>query len=740
MIGNDGNLTSLLSLLRDVRAGGNAEDTFHAKLKEAYEQQLRDHENSMASFLQRIATLCEAHATSLASNVSPGMKIAVQASPNSLARAVRNFAEQQLGPGMQMTGRTADTLQSSQDGVNALEVCEVPDEKPTNPGRIRASHQKAPTRMSKQPMKGVPEGCPVLQSSPPVQLLSPSMCDSAALQRADDALSHSLSRKTTEIIQEEFIVPLLPFIAPSGKVDVPLTRIEQFWNSSLDAFMDGCATVLKTPCLRTAYYACCAPSEGRLRRLVDSFGFKLLSATMIMANYGFIIFQTDHKMTHVLTDPRDYRKAEPTWMVATEAFFTLFYLWELCCTIMAHRKDFFVGHDMWWNLFDFLIVLVSTFELLMTIAGGESINLSFLRVLRFFKISRVLRMFSAARFVKEIRIMVDALTGSLLIFFFCCAMLAMFLSIFSIFFVQGMTGHLEDLPPGRDMSLRVGIAEHFGSVSDAMCSLWMAITGGNDWDVYRQVLSQVGPLYEVLLLFFIAFGIVAFLNVITGVFAEKAMSLAVPTVSELMERRKEKEVRDSRQLVKLLAGADCSGNHTLTKESFEDVLQDERLVTYLEVRGISLCSARRFFAFLLELHNTTELDFGTFVSSCVRLDDHASQIDLHILSADVKSIQLNNRHLQQYIKEALHVSQFGLSARTASSMSQDEDTSPACTGQARTLPASESSRLRGIGNDSAAGASDREDASVTSTRVSSEPTLLSTNLPEGDASSTVFIK
>ena len=35
-------------------------------------------------------------------------------------------------------------------------------------------------------------------------------------------------------------------------------------------------------------------------------------------------------------------------------------------------------------------------------------------------------------------------------------------------------------------------------------------------------------------------------EVITGVFAEKAMSLAVPTVSELMERRKQKEVRDSR--------------------------------------------------------------------------------------------------------------------------------------------------------------------------------------------------
>lgn len=40
--------------------------------------------------------------------------------------------------------------------------------------------------------------------------------------------------------------------------------------------------------------------------------------------------------------------------------------------------------------------------------------------------------------------------------------------------------------------------EHFGSVLKTMLSLYMAVTGGNDWSLYYSILGQLGSFYHFL--------------------------------------------------------------------------------------------------------------------------------------------------------------------------------------------------------------------------------------------------
>merc|ERR1719262_1594735 len=104
-----------------------------------------------------------------------------------------------------------------------------------------------------------------------------------------------------------------------------------------------------------------------------------------------------------------------------------------------------------------------------------------------------------------------------------------------------------------------------------------------------------------------------------------------------MDRRTEKERKDAHELVSLLhhvLGSD--GINALNSESFEHLLEHPEVVKYLEVRGLKPSSARRFFTLLLEIHQKDTVDFGTFVSACIRLDATASSIDLHVLSAELK--------------------------------------------------------------------------------------------------------
>lgn len=383
-------------------------------------------------------------------------------------------------------------------------------------------------------------------------------------------------------------------------------------------------------------------------------------ALVILLNFFFIIAQSDFRLWAAIT--RDSVK-EADWMKKMEVAFTLYYSLELICLMIAYRKEFFLGDDMWWNWFDFVIVLTGVFELLLTAVGGAMINLSFLRVLRFFKLSRILRMFSALRMVKDVKVMIDALTGSFIIFIFGSMLWAMTLSVFSIFFVQGLATYMEAEQDILGDELRQAIIDDFGSTAVAMRSLYMSATGGNDWSQYHQTIKQLGVAYDYLYLFFIAFTMIAFFNVITGVFAEKAMTLAMPGMEEMTSRRRTREVKDAEELVRLLTKVTRStgpknvpiiADGFISLSEFGDLMSHSEVVSFFEVRCLKATTAHRFFKQMLEMEKTDKIDIGTFVSACVKLDGSASSIDLHVVSVEVRTLLMKQSLLQDSLEARLH--------------------------------------------------------------------------------------
>merc|ERR1719313_1533501 len=100
--------------------------------------------------------------------------------------------------------------------------------------------------------------------------------------------------------------------------------------------------------------------------------------------------------------------------------------------------------------------------------------------------------------------MIDSLQGSFMVFISCVVMMALYLSVFAIFFVQGMTSKLEEdssrepIPPW----LKDAIDADFSNVTDAMMTLFMSLTGGNDWVEYYRTIQELGSVYSVLFIFF----------------------------------------------------------------------------------------------------------------------------------------------------------------------------------------------------------------------------------------------
>jgi hypothetical protein len=366
---------------------------------------------------------------------------------------------------------------------------------------------------------------------------------------------------------------------------------------------------------------------------------------VICLNFLFIIIQTDTRMQNI-------HAAMPAMFSTVELLFTVYYVCELSALMMVHRWVFFFGEEMLWNWFDLTIVVVAMVEIVMTAFGSAKGSMSFLRVLRFLKVSRVMRMFNAMRIFKEIRLMVDSLMGSFVFFVWCAGMLALFLSLFAIFFVQGMATALEERTD-MDDSLRKAIIRDFGSVSGATLTLLMSITGGNDWVEFYSTLKEVGTIYTYLYVFFILFSTIAFFNVITSVFCEKAMSLAMPDVEELMMTCERKKLHDAGELLAMLTTVLKDDARQLDVKKFQEFVSHHQVASYFELRGLNESTLHRFFKQLLEIHQASSVDFGTFASAFVKLDGTASSIDLHVLSAQVRAVSLAQVHLQESVNNCL---------------------------------------------------------------------------------------
>jgi hypothetical protein len=420
---------------------------------------------------------------------------------------------------------------------------------------------------------------------------------------------------SAEYLNEELAIHVLPFLKEDGTIEGKPSSFEHLFGAK--------AKKRKDLCLKRMFH--CKPLTGHLAKFVESNRFKLLSASVICMNFFYIIGQSDYKFAHV-------GEADTSFMIVAGYCFTAFYTIEIGLLMVVEGAGFWLGPDIGWNIFDLGIVLVAWVEILMNLLNIQMPNPSFLRILRFFKISRVLRMFTAIRMFKEIRIMVDSLCGCFSIFSFCTCLLSIFLCIFSIFFVQGATAYLETNEDTSEEFAEI-LREQFGSTSKGMLSLFKCATGGDDWAVFHDSIVELGAMYNILFVVFIGSYVLAFFNVITATFCEKAIALAAPTLQELITRRLEKEYADAKELVKLmtrlLENDDTGGIRTLTAHQFEDFIRNPEVEIYFEVRGLKALSAHKFFKTLCQVHQTDRIDFATFVSACVRLDGQSSTIDMH---------------------------------------------------------------------------------------------------------------
>lgn len=321
--------------------------------------------------------------------------------------------------------------------------------------------------------------------------------------------------------------------------------------------------------------------------------------------------------------------------------------------------DFFKTAELWWNVLDVVVVGGSILEMILDffafVAGTEKSdalkNVSVLRVLRVVRVVRVARVIRVMKFFRELRMMIYSILGCLKNLMWVLVVLFMTFYVFGVGFCSGVTDTLatSEMWVSEDNE---GLVEYFGTIDRAFLSLFMSMSGGNDWSQYYDALTALPPWYPVGFLMFIVFCLFAVVNIVTGVFVESALGSSIKDRDVIVHEELETKKQYLQSMEEIFDEMDEDHKGTISMAEFEDKLQDERVIAYFSVLKLDVSDARMLFQ-LIDLDNSDEIAIDEFLEGCYKLQGESRALDMKMLQFEVRFLKERFEEFSGSLEKAL---------------------------------------------------------------------------------------
>eukprot|EP00927_Polykrikos_kofoidii_P081891 TRINITY_DN7986_c0_g1_i3.p1 TRINITY_DN7986_c0_g1~~TRINITY_DN7986_c0_g1_i3.p1 ORF type:complete len:759 (-),score=123.21 TRINITY_DN7986_c0_g1_i3:170-2374(-) len=330
--------------------------------------------------------------------------------------------------------------------------------------------------------------------------------------------------------------------------------------------------------------------------------------------------------------------------------FSVAFFVELLLRIFASGCSFFDPHnkDISWNMFDFLLVAVSTVEIAMKFSGmsdGNVESVSIARLVRFVRIMKVVRIIRMLRFLRSLRVLASSILGTLRSLVWAMLLLCIIMYCFAVLFAGASVLYLTDgdLPPQEGVTL----LKYFGTVPRSTLTLFQTITGGLSWEVLVVPLLGVHPFYMIAFFVYVVFAMFAVLNVVTGVFCQGAIESAVQDQEEITQQQLSSIGHYSTLLRKLFFDIDAESSGTITLGAFERYMQDKTVKAYFQSLGLHVNEAWSLFK-LIDKDREHAINIEDFVEGCLRMRGNAK-------SLEVNEMMYQNRWMMDKMVDVLDV-------------------------------------------------------------------------------------
>ncbi|CAE7730453.1 Scn11a [Symbiodinium sp. CCMP2456] len=355
--------------------------------------------------------------------------------------------------------------------------------------------------------------------------------------------------------------------------------------------------------------------SGFVYKLVESRSFWCLSIFVILVNAFSITRLIDISLAE--------DAGGPGALLSVELFCLTFYIVELVLRLLVHRLYFFINDNLAWNWLDLLLVAFSIIEIIVIWrTDGQSGTILYMRTLRICKVSKAVRIFRVLTAFRELAGLLENLRSSLMAMFWSLALLSFLLFLSALIFAQGVADGLSDAVFPASDAKQLG----FDSVGDTMVLLYMSVTGGTDWHLYYDLLKMLDSFYHWLYLGFIFFFTFALFNILTATFVEKAVDASRPDRQQQMVLERRKFAEQAAELRELFSKMDRDNNGRITKDEFDECLEDGEVLSHMLSVGLDVYDAHYLFELVAD--QTGQLEISRFVDGCMAVKGSASALDI----------------------------------------------------------------------------------------------------------------
>jgi len=329
----------------------------------------------------------------------------------------------------------------------------------------------------------------------------------------------------------------------------------------------------------------------------------------------------------------DLTEVPSEYSVLERLFCALFSI-ELAVRLVAYGLPLFDGRTGpgRWALFDGVVVGLQLFELAAdSILGGSATdnkNMSFMRVMRILRLVRVLRIVRIIRFLGELRTIVSSVMNSMRALFWTFVLLMLGIYVVGIYFTQLVLDYRlsED-----QLDVDERLLTYFGDLPRAILSLYQAMSGGVDWgDVSGPLIDHISPMQGIIFVIYIAFTVLALMNVVTGVFVEGSLRRA----------KAEEQTLIVAQLRSMFREVDVDQSGRLSVAEFQALLAKSEMIEYMKEIDVDIDEAQALFV-ILDHDQSGQIDYNEFVFGALRLRGAARAFDVMLLSHDNRQAVFN---------------------------------------------------------------------------------------------------
>lgn len=383
--------------------------------------------------------------------------------------------------------------------------------------------------------------------------------------------------------------------------------------------------------------------QTRLQRMTRHKFFEWFTGVLILLNAAFIGISAQYMALDGLSRSKQGLPAdgtEPSLFLGIQLIFTFLFTVELLFRWVAEGfAGFFQTEDVSWNAFDVAVVgfgwvdmLSSLWPLLSSTPLMQ--NTSILRVMRVIRIVRVARVIRIMRFFRELRMMIVALTGSLKSMVWVFAILMMLFFMFGISLTSGVTDLMNEENGWAKEEYR-NLIDSFGTLESSILTLYMAMSGGQDWGDAYATLSALSPTHRFFFMVFVSFALFAVVNIVTGIFVDTALQCNSSDKEAVVQEELAAKEKYLERMRLAFEEMDANGTGLLSMDEFQRKLDDERVQAYFNALKLDVSDASKLFM-LLDYDQSGEIGIDEFLTGVHKLKGESRALDMAIMMYEVR--------------------------------------------------------------------------------------------------------